>query len=179
MLEAFDELRRDHPHARLVLAGSHPQERNPDRLVHSWVSAEQRNRALRVLLNLERDGAVERLQWVDHAGLRDLYCRADAFVMPTHAEGFGFTNVEAMSYRLPIITSTAGPAAEIVADGQTGLLVPPGDRDMLREGMTRLVSQPVAAREMADAGRRRFLERFTLERFRDKLRGVYDEALGR
>ena len=56
-----------------------------------------------------------------------MYPAADAFVMPTLAEGFGFTNVEAMSHALPVISSRLGPIEEIVAHGETGLLVEPGD----------------------------------------------------
>ena len=39
----------------------------------------------------------------------EIYPEVDAFVMPTHAEGFGFTNIEAMSFGLPVISSTVGP----------------------------------------------------------------------
>lgn len=177
VLAAVDEVRREHPGTRLVLAGSDPAQRNPDRLVHSWVPAERRTRGLELLAALEHKGVVERIPWVDHDALAKVYRRADAFVMPTHAEGFGFTNVEAMSYGLPVITSRAGPAAEIVGDEETGLLVQAGDQEGVRDAMTRLVSNPGASRIMGTAGRERFLERFTLDRFLRNLRGIYDEAL--
>ena len=79
----------------------------------------RRARALELLAELERDGIV-RAHRVGRSAARcaTRTARADAFVMPTHAEGFGFTNVEAMSFGLPVITSTAGPAAEIVDDGR-------------------------------------------------------------
>ena len=51
--------------------------------------------------------------------------------MPAHAEGFGFANVEAMSFGLPVITSTVGAAREIVDDKRGGLLVEPGDAVVL------------------------------------------------
>ncbi|MGI8729314.1 MAG: glycosyltransferase family 4 protein [Solirubrobacteraceae bacterium] len=176
VLEALDMLRRDHAGVRLVLAGSNPTERNPDRLVHSWVAPRRRAAALELLAELERAQAVRRIPWVAQAELRDVYRSADAFVMPTHAEGFGFTNVEAMSFGLPVITSTAGPAAEIVADGETGMLVAPGNAPALHEAMARMVGDPVAARRMGEAGRTAFLEKFTLDRFRAGLRALYLEA---
>ena len=177
VLEAIAALRLEHPHVRLVLAGSDPNERNPDRLAHSWVPAARRARAKGLLAELERDGFARRTPWIAQDALREVYRAADAFVMPTHAEGFGFTNVEAMAHGLPVITSTAGPAAEIVDDGVTGILVAAGDGVALRDAMARLVAEPAAARRMGDAGRAAYLARFTVERFRAGLRELYDEAL--
>jgi glycosyltransferase involved in cell wall biosynthesis len=170
-------LRREHPQVRLVLAGSDPSARNPDRLVHSWVGPGRRARALDRLAGLQRDGVVRCIARADRRTLDREYARADAFVMPTHAEGFGFTNVEAMSFGLPVITSTAGPAREIVAGGETGVLVRPGDAAGVRDAMASLAGDPATARRMGDAGRARFLERFTRDRFRRDLRVVYDGAL--
>jgi glycosyltransferase involved in cell wall biosynthesis len=177
LLEAIAALRAEYPHVRLVLAGSDPNERNPDRLAHSWVAPARRARAKGLLAELERDGVAQRLAWIGQDALREVYRAADAFVMPTHAEGFGFTNVEAMAHGLPVITSTAGPAAEIVDDGATGILVTAGDGAALRDAMTRLVAEPSGARRMGDAGRAAYLARFTVERFRAGLRELYDEAL--
>jgi glycosyltransferase involved in cell wall biosynthesis len=176
VLEAIDALRRDRPQARLVLAGSDPAERNPDRLVHSWVPSRRRERGLKLVAEFARAGILERVPWVDQEALADAYRRADAFVMPSHAEGFGFANVEAMSYGLPVITSTAGPAAEIVVEGSTGLLVRAGEPDALLTAMDRLIRDPAASRAMGAAGRERYLERFTVDRFREELRRVYEDA---
>jgi glycosyltransferase involved in cell wall biosynthesis len=177
VLEAFSELVLEHPHVRLLLAGTDPRERNPDRLVHSWVADARRERALHQLDELERSGAVWRTAWVERRRLLDeLYPQADAFVMPSHAEGFGFTNVEAMSFGLPVITSTAGPSAEIIDDGRTGLLVAPGDTAGLRVAMARLVSDPGGAIAMGRSARERFLARFTLRHLQDRLGDFYRRA---
>jgi glycosyltransferase involved in cell wall biosynthesis len=179
LVEAFDAVWRAHPHARLVLVGSDPWQRNPDRLVHSWVPAERRARALESLLSLERAGAAQHASWTGREALDREFVAADAFVMPTHAEGFGFTNVEAMSFGLPVITSTAGPAGEIVADGRTGIVMPAGDVHALRDAMLRLVTAPDDARRMGQAGRVEFVARFTRERFRTALGALYREVLTR
>jgi glycosyltransferase involved in cell wall biosynthesis len=179
VIEAFDDLRRTHPHVRLLLAGSDPLERNPDRAIHSWVDAERRERAVATLGRLEREGLASRLPWVDRGRLTsEIYPAADAFVMPTHAEGFGFTNVEAMSFGLPVITSSAGPSAEIVDDGHSGLIVPPGDVEGLIAAMDKLAADPTTAREMGERGRESFLARFTLDRFRSDLGALYREVAG-
>jgi glycosyltransferase involved in cell wall biosynthesis len=178
VIEAFARVAEEHPRVHLVLAGTHPAERNPDRLVHSWVPAARRQRALETLTALQRAGRAERLPWVDRAALMSsVYPRADAFVMPSHAEGFGFANVEAMSFGLPVVTSTAGPAAEIVDDGSTGLLVPPGDVVALRNALARLAADPIGAQRMGEAARGDFLARFTLERLRADLGALYRRAL--
>jgi glycosyltransferase involved in cell wall biosynthesis len=178
IIEAFAELAREFPHARLVLAGTDPRERNPDRLVHSWVDDARRHRAFEQLDDLERRGLVSRTPWVARERLlTEFFPQADVFVMPSHAEGFGFTNAEALSFSLPVITSTAGPTAEIVDDGRTGALVPPGDVPALAEAMTRLIQDRETTARMGDAGRDAFLARFTIELLRERLGDFYRRAL--
>jgi glycosyltransferase involved in cell wall biosynthesis len=177
VIEAFAEAVRERDDLRLVLEASDPAVRNPDRLMHEWVGEKRRRRGLELLADLERRGRARRIRGSRDELLKQLYPGADAFVMPTHAEGFGFTNVEAMSFGLPVITSTTGPAREIVDSGRTGLLVAPGDVAGLRDALLRLAADPEATREMGAAARCRFLEHFTLERFRERLGAFYERAL--
>lgn len=178
VVEAFAQIIDRFPDARLILAGSDPNYTNPDRLIHSWVPPQRRERLQRLLDQLMQRGLVVRHPWLDPGRLRrELFPAADAFVMPSWAEGFGFTNVEAMSFGLPVVTSTVGPAREIVAEGQTGLLVAPGDVDALREAMAQLVANRDVARRMGDAARTNFEARFTRERFRRELGDLYRRVL--
>jgi glycosyltransferase involved in cell wall biosynthesis len=178
LVDAFDLVSARHPRARLVLAGSDPRERNPDRLIHGWVGEARRNRGLSKLQDLERRGVVTCLGGVEPRRLdQEIYPGADAFVMPTLAEGFGFTNLEAMARSLPVVSSRVGPIPEIVADDRTGLLVPPGDVEALVEAMSRLVSDPDSGRAMGSAAREAFLRHYTLEHFRQRLGAVYRRAL--
>jgi glycosyltransferase involved in cell wall biosynthesis len=177
LVDAFELVSRRDPRARLTLV-TDPSERNPDRLIHGWVSDARRHRVLAKLADLERQGIASHHVGVARGEvLKSFYPAADAFVLPTRAEGFGFTNVEAMSFGLPVISSTVGPIPEIVAEGETGLLVPPGDVKALADAMTRLVSDPEAARAMGEAGRGAFLNRFTLDHFHQQLAAVYRQAL--
>ena len=174
LVEAFAALAPIHPRARLLLVCSDPARPNPDRAVHSWVSGARRAAALNVMAALEREGRLERHPLGDRDALyRTFYPRADAFVMPSHAEGFGFTNVEAASCGLPVVSSTAGAIPEAVRDGETGLLVPPGDVPALLAALTRLLAEPLLAARLGAAGRADFLARFTLERFRAEVGRVY------
>lgn len=106
----------------------------------------------------------------------ELYNRADVFVNPTKAEGFGFTNVEAQGYGLPVISSHLGAIPEVVADGRTGILVDPDDGEALLAAMLRLGRDASLRREMGLAALERFEDRFSLERFHSRLRAIYDEA---
>jgi len=147
-------------------------------LADSWVPAAKRERTLDRLEALERRGVVERhpLQARHHLYDR-IYPRADVFVMPSRAEGFGFTNIEAMSFGLPVISSRIGAIPEVIDDGLTGVLVHPGDVPALSSAMEKLVADRPLARCMGEAARAAFLARFTLERFRSGVGRIYREAI--
>jgi glycosyltransferase involved in cell wall biosynthesis len=180
VIEAFDRVARELEHVRLVVAGSDPWTPNPDRLIHSWVGDERRRRVLALFEELRAGGRIEHLPLVPAGTVREsLYPAADAFVMPTLAEGFGFTNVEAMSFALPVISSTVGPIPEVIVDGQTGVLVAPGDIDGLAAAMGSLAADPGRAATMGQAGREAFHSRFTIDDFRARLAQVYRRALAR
>lgn len=179
VIEAFDALLEACPQARLTVVSSDPAVPTPDRLVHSWVDRSRRERLLARLESLCRSGHAEVYPLVARDVLeRRFFPAADAYVMPTLAEGFGFTNVEAMSHGLPVVSSRVGPIDEIVTHTRSGLLVAPGAPAELRDAMVRLAGDPDAARGMGSAGHRDFLERFTLQRFQRSLGDVYRRALG-
>lgn len=178
VVEAFAEAVKDAPQARLTVIAPDPAIRNPDRRFHSWVDSARRSGGLARLAELVRAGLVDLRGPVSRERLyAEHYPRADAFVMPTHAEGLGFTNIEAMGFGLPVISSTVGPIPEVVADGFTGRLVAPGDVRALTDVMLALAGDPVGARQLGTAGRSAFVARFTLERFRAGLGDVYQRAL--
>jgi glycosyltransferase involved in cell wall biosynthesis len=178
ILEAFAVVSARHPSAKLRIVSHDPRYRNPDRLHHSWVAEAMREKLLSVLASLIAAG---RAQWEPLCVRRELYERvypgADAFVMPSHAEGFGFTNVEALSFAVPVISSTVGAIPEAVQDGITGLLVAPGDVDALIQAMERLLTDPPLASRLGAAGRADFLTRFTLDHFQRDVGRVYRRAL--
>ena len=96
-----------------------------------------------------------------------MYERSTAFVMPSRDEGFGLVFVEAMRAARACVGSL-GAAAEIIADGDTGLLVDPGNRAQLLQGVVRMLRDRRATEEMGARGRVRFLQQFTEDRFRGR-----------
>jgi glycosyltransferase involved in cell wall biosynthesis len=98
-------------------------------------------------------------------------------VVPSLGEGFGMVALEAMERARPVIASAVGGLPEIVADGETGLVVPAGEAEPLAEAIVALASDLPRAAEMGLAGRARALEVFTPERCVERVEGLYRRAL--
>jgi glycosyltransferase involved in cell wall biosynthesis len=178
VIEAFESIVACHRDARLVVVSPDPRIQNADRVIHSWVSAAGRERILAKLDAMERQGLVERHPLLARSRLYDtIYPKADAFVMPSRAEGFGFTNVEALSFGLPVISSRVGAIPEVVDHGITGLLIPAGDTSSLAKAMESLVMNRSLTDRMGRAARAAFLARFTQEHFCSEIVRVYKAAL--
>jgi phosphatidylinositol alpha-1,6-mannosyltransferase len=113
--------------------------------------------------------------FISEATLAELYRRAAVFVMPSLGEGFGLVYLEAMRAGKPCIAARRSAAEEVVADGATGFLVDRDDPEELASVLSRLLASPDLARRMGEAGRRRWREEFSLERFQAGLRPILDE----
>ena len=75
-----------------------------------------------------------------------------AVVVPSLGEGFGMVALEAMERARPVIAASIGGLEDLVRDGETGLLVPPGDADSLAEAMLALAADPARAAAMGLRG---------------------------
>ncbi|HEU4642628.1 MAG TPA: glycosyltransferase family 4 protein [Gemmatimonadaceae bacterium] len=103
---------------------------------------------------------------------------AQVFLLITNWEGFPRSILEAMRAGLPVVASDVGGNGESVVHGETGFLVPRGDVSALRTALARLLADPDLRVRMGSRGRRRFEERFTLERMCEKTFAVYREVMG-
>jgi len=114
---------------------------------------------------------------IDDAALLGLYAQADAFCLPSldRAEAFGVVLLEAMRARLPVIASDIpGSGVGFVAqDGETGLLLPPGDVGALAEAIRRLIGDMALRRRLGMAGERRWREHFSLEQMAESMDQLY------
>ena len=98
----------------------------------------------------------------------------DVFVMPSHAEGLCTAAVEAMMAGLPVVATSAGGLPEVVEDGQTGLLVPPGAPEALAGAAAKLLADADLRRRLGERGRQRALERFSVGSMVDGTIAVYE-----
>ena len=118
------------------------------------------------------------LGFVPSDELERLYGRAAVVACPSHREGFGVVCAEAMAHGRPVVASAVGGLLDLVAHGETGLLVPPGDAKGLREALTWLLSDGDLRRRMGEAGRARARERLSWERATAETLRAYEDALG-
>ncbi|MDC0736827.1 glycosyltransferase family 4 protein [Cognatishimia sp. SS12] len=86
----------------------------------------------------------------------------DIFVLPSFAEGVPVVLMEAMAAARPVVTTRIAGVPELVKDGASGLLVPPGDIAALTEALVRLASDPERQKAMGTEGRAKILAEFTL-----------------
>jgi glycosyltransferase involved in cell wall biosynthesis len=94
-------------------------------------------------------------------------------VVPSLGEGFGMVALEAMERGRPVVASDVGGLPEIVADGETGFVVPAGNAEALADAMVALASDLPRAAAVGEAGRRRALESFTQERSTRAIETLY------
>jgi glycosyltransferase involved in cell wall biosynthesis len=106
----------------------------------------------------------------------DLLGAADLFVLPSLWEGLGLVFLEAMAARLPVVASNVSAIPEVVEDGVSGWLVPPGEPGLLAEALSDGLAHPDDRLARGVAGHMRLLERFALPRMVDETLEVYDEA---
>lgn len=96
----------------------------------------------------------------------------------TAAEPFGRVVVEGMLAGRPVVATRAGGVLEIIEDGQTGLLVAPGDAGALARAVERLLAAPEEARRLAAAGQAVARQRFSLARMLDEIETLLHEVIG-
>ncbi len=91
----------------------------------------------------------------DHRQLAQLYAEATVFCLPSRFDPFPGAIIEAMAHGLPCVSTTVCGIPEIVSDGDTGLLVPPDNPELLAGALLRLLDDPAYAARLGEAGRRR------------------------
>jgi colanic acid/amylovoran biosynthesis glycosyltransferase len=124
-----------------------------------------------------RDRVPGALGFVPHDELEALYRRAAVVVCPSHREGFGVVCMEAMAHGRPVVASAVGGLLDLVVDGETGLLVPPGDVRALRAALERLLADADLRRRMGAAARERIRTRFSWDAVTRATIALYERAL--
>ena len=164
LLSSFAILAERCPKATLVIAGSGPVQ---SQLL--WLA--------------KRLGVADRVEfpgWLDRPALQEEFRRATAVVVPsTWAEPFGLIAAEAGASGRPVVASRVGGLMEVVADGETGLLVRPGDIVGLADAMSRLIDDPISAQAYGRQARTRIRAYFSWERCLDSYERLLSATAGR
>jgi glycosyltransferase involved in cell wall biosynthesis len=152
---------------------------SPEKGVEDLVAA-----AAGMKLVVAGDGPLRRrvpgaLGFVPHDDLQQLYARAAVVACPSRREGFGVACLEAMAHGRPVVATSVGGLRDLVVEGETGLVVPPGDPSALRGALTRLLADPELRRTLGAGGRRRAQERFSWSAVTDATLDAYADAVGR
>ncbi len=124
-----------------------------------------------------REHVPDALGFVPHDELLRLYGRAAVVACPSHREGFGVVCAEAMAHGRPVVASAVGGLRDLVVDGETGLLVPPGDVAALRGALERLLADPELRGRLGDAARATVRERLSWVSVTRVTLTVYEDAL--
>jgi glycosyltransferase involved in cell wall biosynthesis len=160
LLGAAAMLRAEFPQVRVEIAGSGPQR------------ADLEQKSTRLGLT----GQVEFLGWVDN--LYSVLHGWDIFVMPSLEEGFPIAALEAMAAGLPVVASSVGGVLELVEDGKTGWLIPPGDAQALAARLRLLLRSPEERLTMGANARARVRDHFSIAQMTENFGKLYDELLG-
>lgn len=107
----------------------------------------------------------------------EMYLLFDVYVLPSLWEALPYTPLEAMAAGKPVVATDVGGVREIIADGETGYLVPPHQPTMLAEKICALLRDADLRRVMGARGRERVARLFTLERMVGETERIY-EAVG-
>ncbi|MGH3048884.1 MAG: glycosyltransferase family 4 protein, partial [Gaiellaceae bacterium] len=161
LLRAFAEARRELPDLELDVAGHGP-------LAPALKAVAQEL------------GVGDAVRFLGHVSpIQDAIAGAAVVVVPSMGEGFGMVALEAMERGRAVIAAEIGGLGELVRDGETGVLVPPGEAGPLRDAIVRVAGDLDLARRMGDAGRARALSRFRQEFCTDRTELLYRNALSR
>jgi glycosyltransferase involved in cell wall biosynthesis len=159
LVRAFDEVVRQIPDARLLLAGDGPES----------------ERLKRLIADLGLSSSVSMLGHLPQPEVERRTAVAWVQAIPSlWTEPFGLVAVEAMMRGTAVVASASGGLAEIVRDGKTGFLVPPGDAEALTEALVHLLQDRELAEQMGRAGRKIALAHFSESTFVNRFIQLYE-----
>jgi len=156
LLESFAQIKKTLPDTHLIVIGTGDL----------FDSLQQKKR----FLNL--DGSVHFLGSRDD--IPELLQVIDVFVLSSLWEGLPLVLLEAMAAGVPVVATKVGGIPEVVEDGEEGLLVPPGDPRSLRLAMTKLLTDSVLARRLAENAFRKVNSQYSVGTMVQKHEALYE-----
>ena len=160
-LRAFARVLGSFPRARLTVAGDGPARKALEQLA----------------VDLGIRDEVDFPGWVSPERIPDLMNSATLVVMPSRwHEAFGLVTLEAMQMARPVVATRTGGTAEVLVDGETGVLVPADDHHSMAAAIAALLDNPELARQMGQAGRRRAATKFSFDAYYRAFEHLYFEV---
>ncbi len=111
--------------------------------------------------------------WLDGPAAADLLAQADILVLPSHAENFPISIIEALAARVAVVATPVGATPELLSDGHSALFVPVGDADALADALARLIDDPALRRAIADAGHAVFTQKLDIAALARRLAALH------
>jgi sugar transferase (PEP-CTERM/EpsH1 system associated) len=161
LLQASRLILEQHPTACLIVVGDGPLHDELTAMVRQYNVADR----------------VKFLGW--RSDVSEILKALDVFVLASESEGMSNTILEAMASGRPVVATSVGGNVELVVEGETGLLVPPGDPKALAEAVTTLLRDPPRRSQMGQLGRQRASEYFSLETMARNYASFYLEIFSR
>ncbi len=164
LLKSFSDVSKKYPNAVLYIAGKG----EPEQIKEFKTLIQQHNIEQQVIFT----GACNREQ------IADLMRQCDILVQPSRWESFGVVMLEGMAMGLPVISTKVGGVPELVRDGVTGLIVPPGNVDALTEAMLTLIMDKTKCQEFGTNGRKMVRELYDFNFHGGRMNKLYHELVG-
>jgi len=161
LLDAIKKLHTDHPGLTLTVVGDGPERKAFEQY------AEQ----------LGIGSAVDFVGYQSQAQVRERLSETDVFVLPSFAEGVPVVLMEAMAAGVPPVTTRIAGVAELIDDGESGRLVPPGDCDSLAAAIDELLNDPEKRNAYGRAGRTKVSAEFNIAKESSWLRQIMTSAI--
>jgi len=158
-IRAAHSVVRAAPSVQFVLVGDGPMREE----------AEALRRELRLDDHLRLVGEVD--------STRDLISSFDILVVASLSEGSSVVAMEAMVAGKPVVATNVGGLPEVVADGETGIIVEPGNSAALADAIVRLVGDPQKTAQIGEKGRQRAATKFNIDDMVERTKGVYADCL--
>ena len=159
-LDGFGQVAAEFPAARYVIAGDGP---------------------LRGALEAQaaRLGLAERVHFLGWRGdAAAIFAALDVLLAPSRWEGFGLVFLEAMALAVPVISTRVSAIPEVIADGETGWLGPPGDPAAISAALRVALGDPGERCRRGEAGRARLESQFTVDAMVERTLAVYRGVMG-
>jgi glycosyltransferase involved in cell wall biosynthesis len=123
-------------------------------------------------------GIAGRVRFLGHrTDIPQLLAAADLFALPSLYEGTSLAVLEAMAARRAVVSSAIGGTEELIEDGKSGLLVPPGDAPALGAAIGRLLADPALRESLAARARARVEADFTRSAMAGRVTAIYGRVL--